>query len=227
MRRFGTRLAIVTALVLGANSAANAANASRYSFSGDSAFVAFMGSATITCSDGSLGFVATVGSLYGSQQVTIMTDVPTYMTNGIYVQIDQYANTCTGLSFAYSSGGVPYGFTPPDKKMESSALAGSAQIQDFSTGALIPVTFDIDVVGTGPTSQSKSHSKTTVKGTKSGPITLTTNHSNNTNRSAEGSGTMVVNGVSLPLDIIYANMSSNGTSQNRHHQVVRATRGTL
>jgi len=44
----------------------------------------------------------------------------------IYVQINGFYNSCTGLSLV-GSGSVPYGFTPPDsKKMDSSALAGSS-----------------------------------------------------------------------------------------------------
>jgi hypothetical protein len=212
MRKFGMRLATVTALVLGANSAVNAAETQRYTFSGSQTFIVFNANAAQTCPDGSFGFAYASGSLSGAEQIQASTGSPTLISNGIYVQLNGFYNSCTGLSVG-GSGSVPYGFTPPDRKMESSALAGSTQVQDYGTGALVPVTFDIAVVGSGPTYQTKANNKTTVKGSKSGPISISVNHSGSANRSGDADGTMVIDGVSLSVDFFYASMSANGTKE--------------
>ena len=113
------------------------------------------------------------------------------MANGVVVSVDSYSNSCTGQILGGMSGGIPNALTPPDKKLTSATMAGSGLVQDFFSGVQIPVSIDVDVIGSGQTSQSKAHSKTKIKGATGGPIIVSTDRSANGNRGATPEGTII------------------------------------
>src|SRR5262245_49968902 len=98
---------------------------SRVTFKGSQVFLAFMASANVTCADQSEGFAFANGFLSGAEQISMTTGQPTFMSNGTLVTIQSYFNSCTGASVSFADGGVPNSLTPPDKKLMSSAMAGS------------------------------------------------------------------------------------------------------
>jgi hypothetical protein len=200
------------AFLAGASGSARAAEIQRFSFIGDQTSVGFYGTAAITCSDGSTGVVGAFGSLQASNQIIASTGFD-FQSNGIFIEVDSYFNSCTGVGFGFSEAGVSGGFTPPDKHLTSAALVGSGLLQDFGSGMQVPISVNVQVTGTGNTSTSKGNSKSTLKGSKSGPISITTSHSFNTNRSGDASGTISIDGVNINAQFYFAFMNLNDNSQ--------------
>jgi hypothetical protein len=194
----GSLLSLV--LVSTVSAQAHAAEVQRVSFAGTGATVQFFGSAAITCGNGSPGFVGAFGSLLGAEQVSRMTGVPTVISNGLFVQIDSYSNSCTGQVIGSSNGFIENAFQPLDKKLTSTVMVGSVVVQDFNTGEQISVSVDVDVIGDGQLSQSKGNSKSSVRGSKGGPITVTQTRSANSNRTGFAQGTITIDGVTIVPD---------------------------
>ena len=185
----------------------------RVSFKGAQVFSTFMASANVTCEDQSEGFAFASGVLNGAEQVSATTGLPTFMSNGVVVSIQSYFNSCTGASLAFAEGGAPNALTPPDKKLMSAAMVGSAIVQDFGTGQTMPVSFNVSIVGSGDMNQGKSNSKSKVVGTKGGPISMSTSHFNNANRTGTASGTISIDGIALNPDFVFTIMITNDNTQ--------------
>jgi hypothetical protein len=201
------------AFVVGVSGVARAAEIQRVTFQGSQVVAGFFGSASITCADGvTPGFVSAFGSLSGAEQIFTSTGAPPFMSNGILVQIDSYSNSCTGQILGGLSGGIPNGLTPPDKKLSSAAMVGSTLVQDFSSGAQIPVSVDVDVIGSGQTSQSKAHSKTKIKGATGGPIIVSTDRSANGNRGGTPEGTIIIDGVDIAAEFSFGLLITNSSA---------------
>jgi len=180
----------------------------RTTFSGSQAQVGFFGSGQLTCADGSMGFVSVTGFLNGAQQIFSTTGTPQTIGNGVYVEIDSFFNTCTGLALS-GAGQIVNGFTPPDKKLTSARLAGTAQVQDFGTGATVPITLDVAISGDGTLTSSKANSHTKTVGDKGGPLSITTSHGASSNRSGTASGTMSIDGVAIDPQFFFAVLVAN------------------
>jgi len=162
--------------IVGAGGHARAATVvQQVTFTGSQVPVGFFGSGEVTCADGTQGFVSAFGSLSGAQTVSRSTGTPQSFSNGVFVEIDSFFNTCTNQALS-GTGGVANAFTPPDKQLTSAALVGTASVQDFSSGATIPVTFNVTVQGVGNTSQSKSNSQSKTIGAKGGPLVINVSH---------------------------------------------------
>jgi hypothetical protein len=213
MRKVAIQSLSLMVFVVGVSGVARAAEIQRVSFSGSQAVVGFFGSAQITCADGLFGFAAATGSLSGAEQIFASTGSPPSMANGVFVQIDSYFNTCTGVSVGGASGGITDGFTAPDKKLTSATMAGTTLVQDFGTGAQISVTVDVDVIGTGQITQSKGHNKTTLKGSTGGPIQVTMSRSANGNRTGTPEGTISVDGVAIAPEFFFSILVNNSSAQ--------------
>jgi hypothetical protein len=195
---FGSLLSL--ALISTVSARAHAAEVQRVKFEGTGATLQFSGSAPITCPDGSPGFVGAFGSLLGGEQVSSQTGVPTVVSNGIFVQLDFYSNSCTGVFLAGANNFVENAFAPLDKKLTGTTMAGSTVVTDFGSGLQATVEFDVDVDGDGQLAQSKATSKTKVRGTKGGPIFVTNSRSANSNRSGSADGTITIDGVTIAPD---------------------------
>ena len=149
--------------------------------------VGFFGSAPITCGDGSPGFAAAIGSLSGADGLRI--ERVAAVDGKRRLRADRLLlDSCTGVSVGGASGGITDGFAAPDKKLTSATMTGTTLVQDFSTGAQFSVSVDIDVIGTGQTTQSKGHTKTTLKHLTGGPVQVTMNRSANGNRTGTPEG---------------------------------------
>jgi hypothetical protein len=207
------RVLSLMALMVGGSGVVRAAEIQRSTFQGSQVLAGFFGSASITCTDGvSTGFVSAFGSLQGAEQIFTSTGAPPFMSNGVLVQIDSYSNSCTGQILGGMSGGIPNALTPPDKKLSSAAMVGSALVQDFFSGVQIPVSIDVDVIGSGQTSQSKGHNKTKIKGATGGPIIVSTDRSANGNRGATPEGTIIIDGVDIAAEFSFGLLISNSSA---------------
>ena len=173
---------------------------------GKQAATSFSGTATITCPDGSTGSVSAFGFLSGSEQINKQTGTPKTETNGVFVEVDFYSNDCTN-TFLSGFGGITDGFTPPNKRLNSAGLEGTAFVQDFGSGVQIAVAIDVVIEGTGPLTASKSTTKTKTLH----PVTITINKSANANRAGVASGTIAIDGVALDTTYSNTTLSDNAT----------------
>ncbi len=196
LKRTGFVFMAVAGLALSTGPMAAAAEVARYTFSGAQASFAFTASTSLTCSDNSGGFAVAFGYLQGGEQISTSTGSPPYSSNGTYVQIDAYFNSCTGVSMA-AIGSIAGGFTAPDKKLTSAGFAGSGTVQDFNSTNSFPVSLDLQLVGVGNTNSSKSNSHSKTTGTKQGPLSISHDHGANTNRAGEASGSLTIDGVTF------------------------------
>jgi hypothetical protein len=203
---------LIAAVCLGTSVPARAAVVARFTFTNSQVSTGFSGSGATTCSDGSPGFVAAGGSLIGAQQIQSQTGQPSFNSNGVLVVLDFYFNSCSGLSFS-GVGQVVNGLTPPDKKLTSATMVGTAVVQDFSTGATIPVSINVTVTGTGNLNQSKSNSKSRTVGTKGGPLFMSHDHQQNQNRQGIAEGTLSVDGVAIDPQFFFGFLNANDNSQ--------------
>ena len=81
----------------------------------------------------------------------------------------------------------------------------------YFTGATIPISIDVDVIGSGQTSQSKAHSETKIKGSTGGPIVVSTDRSANGNRGATPEGT-IIDGVDIAAEFSFGILISNSSA---------------
>ena len=209
-----TALLLVTTLTTtGLAYSAQAKTVDKQKFKGSQAATSFSANNALTCADGTTGTVFSSGFLSGSDSISKETGTPKTVTNGIFVEVDIYSNTCTGVNFNFGDGSIANGYTPPNKKLNSAGLEGSTTVQDFDTGNTIPVVLDLVIEGTGPLTATKAHSKTrTVEG-KNGPVTITTTTSANSNRDGVVSGTLSIDGTELDATFSPTTLSSNGSTE--------------
>ena len=206
-------LCMVAMLMAGLSAPARAATEiQRITFKGVQANTSFTISSNITCADGSDGIVIANGGLSGAEQVFATTGMPTFMSNGVTVDLS-YFNSCTGTTIGFGSGGVANALTPPNKKLDSATLAGTATVQDFGSGVTVPVVFNVTLVGDGNTNQNKSNSKSKLVGSTGGPLQISISHSANSNRTATASGTISIEGFALNPDFGFAILNVNDNSQ--------------
>ena len=199
-------LMMVSALVISsAGGHAFGAVVDKESFKGSRADTFFSGSATIACAGGGSGTLSMSGMLSGAQSITKATGSPKTVSNGASIEIDNYSNTCTGLTFGFAFGGFASGFTPPNAHLNSAQVAGTGSVQDFDSGATVQVAVDVVWEGTGPLSAEKSHTITKTKG----PFTITIMRQANANRTADASGTIKADGVDINATFTMSTLSSN------------------
>jgi hypothetical protein len=209
LKRTAFVLTAMAGLALSPGSASASSEVARYSFSGAGASFQFVTTTSVACPGGGGGFAMVIGYLSAAEQVYSYVGSP---FNGTFVEIDAYYNSCTGLSFS-GTGSISGGFTPPDKKLTSARLTGSGTVQNLEDGGQFPISLDIQVVGVGATVtlKSSSHSKTTA--TKQGPLLINHDHSANTNRPGEASGSITIDGITFPgLESYYGSLNANGSA---------------
>ncbi|HEY4012980.1 MAG TPA: hypothetical protein VGM06_06565 [Polyangiaceae bacterium] len=192
---------------------AHAATIDKESFKGSQISTTFASTTAITCADGSAGSVSASGFLSGSDSVTKETGTPKTTSNGIFVEIDTYSNSCTGASLSFGDGGIADGYAPPNKKLASGGLEGVASVQDFSTGLSISVDVALVIEGTGPITSEKSHSRTKTVQSPGGPVTITITRSASSSRDGVVSGTITVDGVALDAQFSSTTLSSNASTE--------------
>src|SRR5262249_34677302 len=131
--------------------------------------------------------------------------------NGVFLELDGFFNTCTGLAIS-GFGSIVNGFTPPDRRLTSAALVGTGSVQDFGSGATVSMTINVTVQGTGNTSQSKSNGQSKTIGSRGGPLEIDVSHFANTNRSGIATGTISVDGVAIDPQFFFAILIANDNS---------------
>jgi hypothetical protein len=186
----------------------------RVTFVGSQAAFGFNASTSITCADGSGGVAAVFGFISGADSINSSTGNPQSISNGTFVEIDFYSNSCTGAFLSFGDGGMANSYTAPDKKLSSAAIAGSGTVQDFNTGNTFPVSVNVSFAGTGSTFQQKSSSHTKVTGTKHGNLSISHQMSANSSRSATVTGSVSVDNVTFggaDLDVFFANLVANSS----------------
>jgi len=210
--RKGMMTAILVTTAIGAAAPADAATVIfKESFKGSQGFAEFFGSGSLTCADGSQGFVSVFGFLNGAQQIIIETGLPQIIGNGVSIELDSYFNTCTNQALS-GEGQIVGGFTPPNKQLSSAVMAGTTSIQDFGGGPPVTLSLNVTLTGSGPTSQSKDNSHSKIIGSKGGPLSITQSHFANSNRSATLSGSLTVSGVPIDVQSFFADLVANDNS---------------
>ncbi|HXJ21382.1 MAG TPA: hypothetical protein VMT03_14215 [Polyangia bacterium] len=167
----------------------------------------FSASMDITCPSGTDGSVFVVGFVQGSESLTKDTGSPRTFTDGIFLEIDEYVNSCTG-AFAFGFGGVSNGFLPPGPRLNFSKLFGSGTFQDFNSGLTYPFSLNLNIEGQGPISATKD--STVSRG--SGPIIVTVSRSASATRSGGVTGTLSIDGIELNATFSSTSLSSNAAS---------------
>jgi hypothetical protein len=212
MGKNGIRSLLSMVFVVGVSGSAAAAEVQRTTFGGSGVSVNFFGSAAITCDDDSPGFISAFGVLLGAEQIQTSTGSPDFKSNAVFVQIDSYSNSCTGQIVGNANNTITNGFVPPDKKLNSSTMAGSTVVTDFISGQQLSVSIDVDLFGEGQLQVSKSRSRSSVRGVPGGPVTITMSRSANTNRSGAGDGTISINGVDIAPEFFSAFLFGNSNA---------------
>jgi hypothetical protein len=207
-------LAFVTALTsVSLGSIAHAKTVDKQKFQGSQTATSFTVNETLTCADGTSGSVFASGFLSGSDSISKETGTPKTLSNAVFVELDIYSNTCTGVNFGFGDGSIVDGYTPPNKRLNSAGLMGTATIQDFDTGHTISIAIDLVVEGTGPITASKSHSRTRTVQTPGGPITVNIDTAANSNRSGDVSGTLSIGGTELEATYSSTTLSTNASTE--------------
>lgn len=171
---------------------------------GSNAFTSFSGSANVTCADGTQNSVFAAGSISGSDRIQHDSGSPRTMTDGVFVEVDEYFDGCTSL-FTGGTGGIANGYRPPNKNLTSARLTGSTSFQDFDSGQTIPISIDLKISGTGPLTASKDNTVTH----GSGPTTVTVSHSASESRAGTVTGTLSIGGVELDATFSDTSMAAN------------------
>ena len=207
-------LAFVTVLTsLSLGSIAHAKTVDKQKFKGSQTATTFTVNEALTCADGTSGSVFASGFLSGSDSISKETGSPKTTSNGVFVELDIYSNTCTGVNFNFGDGSIPNGYTPPNKNLNSAGLMGTTSVQDFDTGRTISVAIDLVVEGTGPITASKSHSHTRTVQTPGGPITINIDSSANSNRAGDVSGTLAIDGTEFDATYSSTTLSTNASME--------------
>jgi hypothetical protein len=186
----------------------------RVTFVGSQAAFQFSASTAITCADGSGGVANALVFVSGADSINNSTGSPQSLSNGAFVEVDFYYNSCTNAFLSFGDGGMANSYTPPDKKLSSAAIAGSGTVQDFNTGNTFPISLNVAFTGSGSTSQQKSNTHTKVTGTKHGNLSISHNQSANSSRGATVTGSFSIDNVTFApadLDVFFANMSANSS----------------
>lgn len=177
---------------------------------GSSASTSFSSSTPITCTDGSPGEVDVFGSLRGADSFTKQTGTARSFSDGVFVEIDEYVNSCTG-AFASGFGNITNGYIPPERNLRVARMIGSTTFQDFNSGQTFPISINLKIEGTGPITASKDN--TVSHG--SGPMTVTVSHSASATRNGTVTGTITLDGTELDATFstttIFANTQSTIT----------------
>lgn len=206
-------LTLATMTALAGSATARAATVDRFTFKGTQVFTEFSGSNTITCADGTSGDVFVSGFISGAEQM-FRSGNDGFTSNGVNVTVFSYANSCTGTSFGFAEGVIPNGLTPPNPALLSATLRGSgALLLDFGAGGSVPFSLNVSVQGTGPISAGRDTSVTRVVDGPGGPTTIVISHSANANRSGTATGTITIEGFTIPLTFTTTTLSRNGSSQ--------------
>jgi hypothetical protein len=206
--------AVVAMLVLGgwAGRAQAATQVQQMTFAGSQAAFEFEASTSIDCGGGVTGVATAIGFVSGADQINSSTGSPPSMSNGAFVEIDFYSNTCTGAFLSFGDGGIANSYTAPDKKLTSAGIAGVGTVQDFNTGNTFAVSLNVSFAGTRSTSQEKSNTHSKVTGTTHGNLSISHNQSASASRQATVTGVVGIDSVTFTsLDVFFVSLSSNSS----------------
>ncbi len=171
---------------------------------GSQAATSFSAFTPITCPNGSSGEVDVFGFLSGSESMTKQAGSGRTFSDGVFVEIDEYVNSCTG-AFASGFGTIVNGYVPPNKHLDKARIIGSTSFQDFNTGLTYPISVNLRIEGTGPITANKDN--TVSHG--SGPITVTISHTADSSREGIVTGTMTIDGVELDASFSTSTLTLN------------------
>ena len=205
-----TRLALaaVSAVTIFASRANAGAVVASFNSQSVSASTSFSASASIKCADGSDGEVFAIGFLFGSGFMLTQSGGPSFSSDGIFVEVDEYVNSCTG-AFASGFGSISGGFVKPNNGLNSATLVGTTTFQDFNTGLTYSISLNVELKGTGPINVTPAHQIT--RGFD--PMVISIDQGKSTSREATATGTITIDGVQLSPTFSTATISGFGLSQ--------------
>lgn len=203
---------LVLACVLSAFSAAHAraqtvAQVSSSKGTQASTFVQF--GPSVICADGSVGTANGFGYISGSESISHSPGTPKSISDGAFIEIFDYSDSCTGTSIGFGLAGFSGGYTAPKPNLASAALTGSTFVQDLDTGASYPLSIDLVFTANDPIQTFRG---TTASHDFPG-YTVVVNRNASSARDAGVTGTITINGV-VP-DATYSStvINSNTSSQ--------------
>ncbi len=180
----------------------------RQTMIGRQATVFFSASKTVTC--GGVQKTASLGGfIFGAESISRSTGLPVTRSNGISFELFGYTNECKNASLGDGTGGVSGGLVGPGPLLTLATMKATSTVQDFVTGATLPVAMNLTFVGTGATSSSGSTTETHTVNGPHGPCTITIVRTANSNRSANVTGTFTINGDVFDLGGSQGGFNSN------------------
>ena len=207
MRAAMTLVLVAGAMAAGTASPARAAEVlEKTSFKGENAFVAFTGSAAITCPDASSGTLDSTVFLSGFEFVSKSRQSGGSSANTVFAQLIQF-NSCTG-NFLTATGLVNGAFS--GQGLRSATMTAAIPLSGFE-GPVGTLLVDVQLTASGKLVKTRSRSRTEFE-TPEGDLVVTFSRSMGKTREATASGTLIFNGTTLvgTLQDAFIDDSKNG-----------------
>lgn len=208
--RMKPALVLAFGLTLSGVSQAKSQNAAQvFTQKGTETFAFFSFGPSVICADGSTGTASGFGSIIASDSIFHSPGSPKSVSNGGFIEVFGYSDSCTGASIGFGQGQLSY-TAPNSPQLTSSSVTASGFIQDFDTGNSYPLSINLVFTGNGPLEASKG---TFVYHDTFGD-TVTVQRSANASRQAGVTGTIAINGVEP--EVVYSTAiligNSNGST---------------
>lgn len=203
---------LVLACVFSAFSVAHAhaqtvAQVSSFKGTQASTFVVF--GPSVICADGSVGTANGFGFISGSDSITHSPGSPKSISNGGFIEIFDYSDSCTGTFIGFGIAGLSGGYTAPHANLASAALSGTTTVQDLDTGASYPMSLNLVFTANTPIQTTRG---TTVTHDYPG-YTLVVSHGASSFRDAGVTGTITINGLEPEASYSSTVINSNTSGQ--------------
>jgi len=184
------------------------------SFKGTQASTFVVFGPTVICADGSVGTANGFGFISGSESISHSPGSPKSISNGGFIEIFDYSDSCTGTFIGFGIAGLSGGYTAPNHNLESAALSGSTFVQDLDTGASYPISVDLVFTANDPLQTTRG---TTVSHDYPG-YTVVVNRGASSFRDAGVTGTITINGLEPDASYSSTAINSNTSGQTTVYQ---------
>lgn len=203
----------VVLLGVGASSgAADAAVLGKLQVKGHQVGTFFFGSTAITCANSAPGTLSVDGSVLGAQGVVKARGQKREVTNTVVLNVT-ISDSCTGIT-EFGSATIEGGFTPPNNTLASSAMVGSAVLEDVGSLPLpYTVALNINVTGQGPVTSFRSVNHARSVGSDADTIIATFSKVSNANRYGVATGSIIVNGITIAPTFFETSLMLDGLGQ--------------
>jgi hypothetical protein len=199
-----TLVPLVVSVLLLLSVASHAAAPSKLRLQGDSVNATFYSYDPLTC-------VATGLTVYAYETVQHSTGAPD-AARSLYIDLYSY-NDCDGTTLVAANGAAE--ITRAEFEVQGSAqsarLQKSLALQDYFTGATIPVTVDLTWTGIGEPTRSTSHQSLHAD------YASFSSHATGVSRQADVAGSVTAGSINFPLPAPYWAMISHSNGGTVTH----------